>query len=430
MRARRRPLGALVIGVALAAGAVASTPAQTPSPDEPFPRLDDARRWGPFLVDPGFEIDRIGYDGNVFLTNDQLVEPESDIVIQAGPRLHAQVQFGRRAAITLRDTLKGEVFLDHPDLNHADNEFESQFDLFLGRVLFTTSGSWRSQRQRPSSEVDERTRRDERRIGQTVRLFVGERTDLAATYEAARVRFEDRDSIFRFDPDGDGTAERVPLGDALDRDADTLSVEAGWRLSSGTRFFARFETRDDAFVNPDAGRDTRDDRSRVGIEIRPSAFLTGRVSVGRARLRNRDPRFDLTGFDGLVSDTELTYRPTGRARISGRYERDVRFSSFERNLFFREEEVRITVEWFLGRVFGLQAGATRRALRYPEPNTIAQPVGVKRRDDIDDVYGGVLFRLGRNFTFGVRAGRRTRDSNVAFVSDTQDYVLTSGGFQF
>ncbi|UCF67153.1 MAG: outer membrane beta-barrel protein [Acidobacteriota bacterium] len=444
MTTRRSPVsGRLALGGLVCVAIVAAFPcalAQSPTRDNPFPRFYEPRRWGPFFVEPEFTIDNIGYDDNIFLRPEVLGQTESDIVIQMGPRIRAQLPVGQRMALTFEDKLSGELFLHHPDLNHADNSLDAQYDILVGRVLLTTRGGWTTSRQRPNSEIDERTRREAREAAQTVRLFVGPRTDLVLTFGSSRIRYTDADRIVLIDPDGDGTPESieegdtigVPIGVALDRDEDELRVQAGWRLSGGMRLFVEYRDTQIDFVSELAGRDVDDTRKLVGLELSPNAYLTGELSFGQADVRNTFPGFEYIPYDGSVGRAELTYRPTGSTRLIGRYERDVNFSTYERNLYYRETERTLSAESFLGQRWGWQAGWSRRELQYPEENTIIELTGSdqRRRDEIDNAYAGVLFRYGRNVVLGIRYGVRQRDSNVPFFVDEQKYISTVGSVTF
>jgi hypothetical protein len=403
--------------------------AQSPTREAPFPLLLDGQRWGPFLVEWRFVIDNIGYDDNVFLTADP-EQAESDFIIGLGPEIKAQTRFGPNMALTLEDRLAGEIFLRNSGLNHADNKFAAQYDLLLGPVLLTTRGSWDTNRQRPNSEIDDRTRSNTRDLSQSFRLFLSSRIDLLARLGERRYRYTDEDRFVTIDPDGDGVGERVTIGQALDRTEESVRTEIGWRMSRGIRLFVSWSDTDIEFDYKPAGRDARDERTTFGAELSPLASLRGRIEFGTAELRGTNPDFDFLPFDGTVAEISVSYLPTGNTRITARRRSDVRFSTFDRNLFFEETATGLSGESFLGRTWGLQAGWENRELRYPEENTLFSPLGEKRRDDIRDVYAGFVFRLSGDTELGIRFGRRDRDSNSEQFIDKQRYVITTGSYAF
>ena len=431
MARRRRSTTLLSLACVLPALLLVTLPGftQTPTRDHPFPRVESGRRWGPFLVEPHFVIDNIGYDDNIYLVPKELQEPETDFVLRLGPEVTGQTRFGHRVALTIYDKLSGEVFLRHSDLNHADNDLKTQLDIFLNRFLLTTKIRWWTYRQRPNSEIDERTRRDSRDFRQGLRLFVSEKVDLYGEVRRNRIRYTDPDYRYRVDPDGDGTWQTVTIGEALDRDQDEVSLEVGWRPRGTARLFLRYRSRREDFLYDGLGRDSRERRREIGLELRPKSYLSGRISFGRARLRDEDDLFDYREFDGSVSRVRVTWKPTGVTRFLGKVERDVRFSTFENNLYYEYRLRELRVESFLGSVWGLQAGWSLRKLDWPEESTISIP-GERRHDEITEKFVGVLVRLPGGVDLGLRFGVRDRTSNIAWAEDHQNYIMTTGRYAF
>jgi hypothetical protein len=438
-RAWLRVLAFLVVWVSAAGVLVA----QTPTPERPFPVLQDARQWGPFLVDLGFVIDNIGYDDNVFLVSpDDPRGQEEAWIVRMGPEVEVQTQFGPRIALTIYDKLSGELFFGVDGLDHWDNSVEPRLDVFLGQLLSTTEGRWSTVRQRPSSEFDERARRDETYLQQTLRLFVGGKTDVAVTGSLQELRYDDPDQDQRFfiDPDGDGTfvneARGVTIGEAFDRDRTEIGAEIGWRPRGRTRLFVEWRFREYEFLFEESLRDSEDERVFVGLEFRPDAAISGKISFGKATLENVEESLEdkPAPFEGTVSETQVTLRPTERARLRLIYEQDARFSNFDRNFYYESRERAAEFDWFLGRRWGLQGGYEREELEWPEPTTVSRDasgnVGFLRADTIERWYGGVLFRFTSGFVLGVRYGYRDRTSNLPPANDEQTFVTTTGSVNF
>lgn len=427
----RSLLGGLAAVTMLAACFAPPAAAQTPTREKPFPELRDARRWGPFLVDPGFVVDNLGYDDNVYLASDASGRPkETDFVLRAGPNVEAQLAIGRRMRLTIHDRLRGEVFLKHSDLNHADNELEAQYDLLLGPVLLTTEGTWVTVRQRPWAELIERIR--ETRVGarQSARLFIGPFTDVVLRAGRTTHRYNDPGFDYFIDPSGSGEPIGVSVSTALNRRQTDVSAEVGWRPRARTRVFLRVTERTSRFDSPELGRDTRDLRRQVGIEFHPDSRLSGRLILGRSKLENRDRTFSYAPYEGSIGEALVAYRPTGSTRITLRGERQLYFSLVGRNLYYVDTFRGASIDSYLGSNWGVQAGVSRRDADYPEAGTFGPLLGIKRHDETNDVYVGVLFRMRGGFEIGFRAGRRERDSNDPSVVDEQRYFTTTGSYAF
>ncbi len=430
-----RGSGTLIVCVLAILALLPFSDAQTPTRDRPFPELLDARPWGPFEVDLSFQIKNIGFDDNLFLVpEDHPAGKENDFVVKLGPEFKAQTNFGRRFSLTLYDELLGEVFLSHSNLNHADNTFRAQFDALLGATLLTAEGEWRTRQNRPNSEIDERTRVNRILLEGRARLFVGAKTDIVLSAKTSETRYKDSDSAYFVDLDGDGTLEITDLSQALDRDTDTVSIELGWSPLGKTRFHGQFRQRNDTFLGRSADNKVQETRMMLGASFRPTAFLSGKIQIGRAELKSEDLSSPKKPFDGLVSDTQLVYKPTRRTKFLLDYEVGARFSAYENNFYFEETLQGLRVETYLGAIWGLQAGGSLRTLDYPEETLVVggEPGATlpPRADEIKDVFGGILIALRSGLNLGIRIGVRDRTSNIARFEDRQTYVSTSGSFSF
>ncbi len=412
--------------------------AQTPTRDNPFPELLDARRWGPFMVEPRFKIDNIGYDNNVFLTssnatdfNGDPIRREGAWVLRGGPEITAQASIGRRMMLTLHDKLGGEVFSRFSQLNHADNAFDVQFDVLLGPALLTSEAGFSTIRWRPNrgpnSDFTTSVRQNDSNLKQTVRLFAGPFTDVVASVARSRYTYRS-DGLYASGLEGVGD---VSLDTLLDRDQTEITGEVGWRMRPRTRLFGRYVQRASRFNSTIANYDRdADQNSRlVGIEFSTSSRISGRLIAGKTKLDTKDARF--TSYDGSVAQTQLVYRPSGTSRITATWERQPYFSTFDRNLYYIDTWKALAVDVYLGAFWGLQAGYSVRDGEYPEPSSgVFMPEGLFRSDRTKDYYAGVLLRTRRGIEVGLRFGHRRRDSNYFLAVDDLKYFSTTGSYAF
>ncbi|MEN6524881.1 MAG: outer membrane beta-barrel protein [Candidatus Polarisedimenticolia bacterium] len=416
----------MLAGAAMLA-AVGAAGAQTPTRDAPFPELLGTRRWGPFLVVPRFTLDNIGYDDNVFLYSQADPRPkETDYILRMGPEVRAQMPIGHRLALTIHDKLAGEVFARHSSLNHADNNFDGQFDALIGPALFTVGGTWNSYRWRPSSEIVERVRENDVRVWQTARLFLSPRTDVSFTASTTRYRYNSELPYYLLVGD---EWTQATIDEALDRDQKDRTAEVGWRIRPRTRLFAQYLDRDSDFRHMVGGesRNATERRRALGVEFSASSKLSGRLLAGTSKLEPKDASLGLRPFDGTVVSSELRYRPNGWTRFTATAERAPVFSVFERNLYYVDTYRGVGVDMYLGAFWGVQGGYSLRDSKYPE---VSPTIHAPRDDRTKDSYVGALFRLKNGFEIGLRVGRRKRDSNLPTAVDDQRYVTTSGTYAF
>ncbi len=422
-------LPALAAVASLAVPAPGAARAQTPTRETPFPLLPDARRWGPFMVDVGLTLENFGYDDNIYLaTTSSGLPKEGDWVLRLAPEIKAQTTFGKNVALTVRDKATGEVFATNSNLNHLDNEAEAQFDLLAGPLLLTSRARYATAEWRPNSELRNRVEQRDALLGQSARLFFGSRTDVVGDYSVSEFRYDDPGTLYAVDDDFDGTLEYVPIEVVLDRRQTRVRGEVGWRATSATRMFLRAEKTDADFE--ERTRDSEDRRVLFGFEFSPSSRLSGRLVAGLARLKEKDEARGLEPYEGPVAQTELIYRPTGASRVRLRWDRQLYFSTFENNLYYVSILKGLSVDWYFGSAWGVQAGYSLENADYPETGILPGEIGIRRSDEITDGYAGVLYRTRGGVEIGLRYGQRLRESNYPGIDDEQRYLTTTGRYAF
>lgn len=403
-----------------------------PTREKPFPEFLGARRWGPFLGDIRFSIQNFGYDNNIYLvsSHDPYRKPQGDFVLRGGPEISAQALFRKKAALTINDRFAGEIFFRNSNLNHWDNNFDGQFDIALGPTVLSTKAVWNTVRWRPYSELTQRVRQDDISVTQEAWIFVGPFTDMVFRYGRSRYRYNEPGYNVTIDP-GTGEVTEVTIDQALNRDTTEKSVEAGWKIRPNTRFFGRVLRKEIDFKYAEITRDSEENRILGGFQFMRHAGLSGRLSLGRTELKAKGQNSTFKKFSGMIADASLVLRPSGTSRITATWRRDLYFSTYYSNLYFKETNRGLALDWYLGQSWGIQAGISRRESRYPEPDPPGTPkAGQRRWDNTDEFYAGFLLRLKGGFEVGIKGGKRKRDSNIPSVVDDQTYITTTGSYVF
>lgn len=403
-----------------------------PTREKPFPEFLGARRWGPFLGDIRFSIQNFGYDNNIYLVSsrDPYRKPQGDFILRGGPEVSAQAVFRKNAALTINDRFAGEVFFKNSNLNHWDNNFDGQFDLALGPTVLSTKAVWNTVRWRPYSELTQRVRQDDISVTQEAWIFLGPFTDMVFRYGQSRYRYNEPGYQVVIDP-GTGEVKEFTIDQALNRDTTEKSVEAGWKIRANTRFFGRVSRKDIDFQYVQISRDSEERRFVGGFQFMRRTGLSGRLSIGRTDLKAKQLNSHFKQFSGMIADANLAFRPSGTSRITATWRRDLFFSTYYSNLYYKETNRGLALDWYIGQSWGIQAGVSRRESRYPDPDPADTPnAGQKRWDNTDEFYAGILLRLKGGFEVGIKGGKRNRDSNVLSVVDDQTYITTTGSYVF
>jgi hypothetical protein len=276
-------------------------------------------------------------------------------------------------------------------------------DLFLQRLTPFVEGAFLSSRQRPSAEIDARSRRVESRGAVGVDLVVTPRLSV----EVAAFR-----SSFDYDQDSEFFGRS--LRGALARKADGVGLGLRYKLTPKTtldlvgsqwkdRFDVAFEKNTDSFsVVP-------------GLEFSPRALVSGRARLGVRWLRTRDDA--KPDYTGLVAAMDLSYTLQGATTLNLIWDRDVAYS-YQPNLpFYLAKSVTGRIRrQIAGRVDAI-ATVRRVAYDYRIGEAVAHD-GDRGRDDVTGNYSlDVGYRLSRTARVGVAVSRWTRNAASGATTD-------------
>jgi hypothetical protein len=403
-----RLCAAMVIAAGLlATPALARAQSTAVPPDKiPDPRTETHLHVGPIYLKPQFLLKDLGVDTNVF---NSATDPRSDFTMTLSPSVKAQMPIRRRALFST--TLTGGLvyFAKYSAERSFDPEVLVRGDLFARRMTFYGENSFQNTRQRPSLEIDARSRHrtNQAAVGFAVRLTSKLGVDMGAY---RRTTTYDQDEIFF------GTR----LSTALNRSEEGLKLQVRDRLTSRTTLTLTSVTSKIRFEAPESKPKNADGfRIEPGVELAPTALISGKFSLGFRKLDGLSPT--LPDFHGLVAATRLGYTLLGATNFEATWSRDVDFS-------FEALEPYYVLGVFGGRVrrqlvrsFDLGLTATRSTHKY---ESIAVPAPLVKRLDVTKYVGlDVGYRLNRDTRFALAIGKQSRDSNVSVNRDYRQWKI-------
>ncbi len=402
---------ALLAAAAMAAAASLATAAdgERPSPPAGAEGYLDA---GPFHLRPGLALKDLGYDSNVFLTRDDRV---GDYTATLAPSLEAVLLLGHRGRLDLKQELDLVGFLETSSQNHADSRSTARWWAFLGDFTYRGGLRHETARLRPSEEIDQRVRYQGGTLESRLSWSRGERTLLAASAEHRRMGYAGDPRFF-----GNNLSD-------LDRDETTALLEARLPLRPKTQALVEASRTWIDHRRPGLGRDVVSQRLVAGVLLDASALLQGEVRYGVLSFRPEDPA--RAGYSGPVGQAALRYRVLRRLRLGAEYARDLEFSVFGDNLYYRRQTVGLSAATALTRRFHLEAGGSRSTLSYPVP--VPLPAGdLLREDTIHQAWVGWSYAPPGGPRYGVRVVRWDRDSNLDAEDDAQVRVVGEASYVF
>lgn len=353
-------------------------------------------RWGPLGLSPRIAVTNVGMDSNVFNAANT---PERDFTATVSPGADTWVRFGV-AQLSLKTSLDWTYFRRAAQQRWIGVSQEGRFDLLFNRLNPYVSGVYTTTRQRPNLEIDARIRQKQQRVGVGTALHLGARVTLDAEASHALVDFSDAS----FGEDA--------IASALNRDSREAVVAAHIALTPLTTFIVSAAAVQDRFERSSL-RDSDSLLILPGIELEPSALISGRADVGFRRFDVLDPA--VPDFTGLVASVDVNYIALELTRFTVSLTRDVDYSVEQQEPYSVVTNAGLTVTQVLGFDWYVLGRASRARLDYRSLPGAASTAA--RRDSINTFGVGIARRLGTDLRLGFDIDRVSRRS----PRDGRDY---------
>lgn len=414
-QARRLPdrRALLAFAALLAVGAVPALGGDTPI--DPDLSTEGLRRIGPFHLRPHLVLKDAGYDDNIRV---DAQEREGDTTATAGVGIDAVLRTGNRGGFRLAQEFDYVAFARNGDLNHWNGSGRARGILLLKGLAVSLEERYTSERERPTTEIDQRVRRDNNALSAALRTLRKGRLGLRASLRHERIHHGSDDA------GSDLVARR------LDRTEDALSVSGELRILPKTALVLEGMDERIEFENQAEGRDTRARSALVGLRFDPSASLQGEFRVGAIWLEAPDrPQSD---HRGPVGDGRLSTRLGRRARLKATFARDIVFSILAENLYYVQRDWTVALEHFFSRRLSGEILYGRGLNHYPEEVTRDGAVPFQGiRDDLLTTHRATVRFWGRDSVgFVVSAQRVVRDSTDDFFDRSRNFYTFGATYAF
>lgn len=356
------------------------------------PRENARLKLGPFYVTPRVQLTELGVDTNVFNVSG---DRKKDFTATITPSALVWIPVARRGLI--RADLGSDLvwYREFASERSIDPFITARGEAYLERFTLFAEESLVRSRQRPSFEIDVRSRRVESRFtgGVDVRLTPKVSLELHGTRSGT-------------DFDGDTEFLGTNLRRSLNRTSSGFGTVARFTPTVLTSFALRAERFEERFSLSPA-RDNDNVRVMGGVELQPRALINGSAYVGVRHLNPVDESV-LPEFKGFVSDLALSYTMLGATTLSVTHTRDVRYSFEPLQPYYVDTGAGIRVRRAIGARFDAVASLDRHTYAYSDLLVEAAVPAPERIDTIWTYGGSVGYRLGRDgrIGFGVTYWRR------------------------
>ena len=387
-----QPLRRVTPAVCLLASLPALAFAQAPSGD---PAEAARMHLGPLALAPRFSVRNLGVDTNVFNSANL---PTRDFTATFGPGVDTWLRIGRAR-------LSGETLVEWTYFKKADGQRSvnttqlGRLELDLATVTPFVSGGIVSTRQRPNMEIDQRVRQQRATAGLGGRVHLGGRS---------RLDIETRRETIDFGDDGLGSDI---LTAALNREVTEGAVAFRMDVTPLTTFVVRTAVSYDVFEFSRV-RDSNSVMVLPGLEMKPSALLSGKASVGFRRFNAKSAT--VPDFSGVVAAVDVGYVMREVTRIGAKVDRNLDYSFQADKPYYMATSVMFDVKQALGFSWDVVGRVGRARLAYQ--GFIGDEPGLRRaqRDHLTTYGLGVGRRLGDNVRVGFDVDHGRRESDAAF----------------
>lgn len=364
------------------------------------PRENANLKLGPFYVSPRFQITELGVDTNVLNAAN---ERQRDFTATFTPSATLWVPVARRGLIKAAFSPDLVWYKDLASERSIDPAFTVRGEAYLRRFTLFAEDSFLHSRQRPSFEIDLRSRRLENRIHAGVDIRLTPKVTLEVSGTRADTEF-----------DGDAVFLGTSLATTLNRRAVGFGATGRYQMSVLTAFALRAERFEERFpLSPERGADNL--RIMPGVELKPRALINGSAYVGVRHLNPVDASL-LPEFSGLVSDLTLSYTLLGSTTIGVSHTRDAHYSFEPLQPYYIATGAGVRVRRAIGPRYDVIASADRHTYSYRD--LLAQPVTARERIDTIWNYGASAgYRFGREGRIGLGVSYWRRDSTTRTTRD-------------
>jgi hypothetical protein len=275
---------------------------------------------GPVFINPFFEITRLGYDGNIFLSRTVIT---SDFRASPGAGANLFLRLGKRGDLSF--TARGDYqwFRRLSSLNHLNRTLSVNLSQSFNHFSVYFSDSYQNLRDRIGWEIDVLTRHtiNEAEIGFGFREE--KKTSFGARLWDKRIGY---DSEMRIDD--------ILLADILDRREYGGSVAVYRRILPKTMLFSELMVNENRFRHPESNLSGENYRFSFGAIFEKTALIEGEVTLGYEAMNFFSP--EIKDFRGIIGSSFLSYHLGSKILLSMNYARRFSYSYLFNYYLLRE----------------------------------------------------------------------------------------------
>jgi hypothetical protein len=279
--------------------------------------LSGVFNWGLIKFAPGFTVDELGYDSNVF---DEPSNPKSDFVFRGSPdvSVFSLLRFAKISAYAGSDMLYYKDYAQERSIGH---EYRARVDMMLSRFHpFFGVGQTRH-RTRPNGEIDVRADEQQEEMSAGLGFDLGPHQVVFMSASRFRTDFKN------------GLEDGIDLPTTLNHDSDTFSVGIRTAVTPITTLTVTGALMQDKFQSL---RIRNNDLRQVtgALRIGSEAAINGVISMSYTDTKPVDPL--VKPFRGMTAEGSLSYSFLEVGRFGFAINRGLQYSFDEAEAYYLE----------------------------------------------------------------------------------------------
>jgi hypothetical protein len=282
-------------------------PAELRAQNVPDPSETARFHLGALALTPRMGVRNLGLDTNIFNVGESA---QRDMTATFTGGTDTWLRIGR-AYLAGRTTMDWHYFRKASDQRSVNVTQEGRIDVDLLRFVPRAGGAFVNSRQRPNDEFDIRVQQRNVMVFAGVMVPVGSR---------GRFDLEWRQQEYDYSVGSFGDSA---IASALNRKSEQAAMTAGFDVTPLTRLVVRADIRRDRFAFTHE-RDSDSVRVMPGVELQPSAVVSGKAFVGYRRFKT--PSTTVPDVTGVVASVELKFVAADTFRVTGQINRDLDYS--------------------------------------------------------------------------------------------------------
>jgi hypothetical protein len=353
-------------------------------------------RLGPFRLFPQFQLRNLGYNNNVFGTEDNEVG-DWTATVAAGTRY--LMPFGRK--VFLRGDLMPEyTYYQELEDNRTFGGTYSASLLGLFNEMSVEVGADRNDRVQivtSESETPARVIRD----GAVAKVDVDvlPRISLFGSFIEREYEYDAN------------TGDDIPLYDELERTDDALRAGIRYNVASFFSVSAAAEVTSSEFVVDPFERDNESNAVLLGVHYdRPRMFVN--LSVGQREGEAKNAASTFPSYEETTGSWFASYKLGAPIELEGFGHRGITYGLFTSNPYFLETRNGAGIRFRAGERAIVRPYAEFGSNDYPTPVLFGGYEQIVRSDDVTTYGATMFFRLWRNAALEVNAAQTEYDSNI------------------